>query len=286
MTELKELRPSRHIDQLYTLLENTTVLTRNMKVSVFTMEEWGQCNASRTYTQINPYGDKADSVQTSDDTRVIVIHALNAYYYTCKSFEKRATLLECIPADCRLSPQDIDECIKSVGYTQPKGFAGSSTVCAITCKNGLIITGESGVLNPFGNIPALGEKISFENAKSKLWQLLGFSRMDKLTAALCNIRYNYAMELLDEVYTACSDLESYLNKTHQLCNAGNLSVLVNRLYQSAEKLRAAIEGNPQYDTPYANDLLEFAKALCEKGRETRKTLVDADDEENPNSSPC
>lgn len=53
-------------------------------------------------------------------------------------------------------------------------LAGTLTVCTLTLRNGFIITGESACVSAEMYDQAMGEKVAFDNAFSKLWQLEGY----------------------------------------------------------------------------------------------------------------
>ena len=78
----------------------------------------------------------------------------------------------------RLTPDHIDSCIKSVDYHV---FNGSClTVCCITLKNGFTVTGESACASPSNFDADIGYKVSFGNARNKIWALEGYLLKDKL----------------------------------------------------------------------------------------------------------
>lgn len=56
------------------------------------------------------------------------------------------------------------------------------TMCLLTMKNGFSVTGESACAVPANFDAELGRKIARENAKQKLWPLLGFRLRDTLHA--------------------------------------------------------------------------------------------------------
>ena len=78
----------------------------------------------------------------------------------------------------RLNPQMIDETIVSEQYHV---FAGTTlTVCALTLRNGYIVTGESAAASPENFDQAIGRKIARENARNKIWGLEGYLLRQKL----------------------------------------------------------------------------------------------------------
>lgn len=78
----------------------------------------------------------------------------------------------------RLNPQMIDEAIISEQYHV---FAGTTlTVCALTLRNGYIVTGESAAASAENFDQAIGRKIARENARNKIWGLEGYLLRQKL----------------------------------------------------------------------------------------------------------
>lgn len=72
----------------------------------------------------------------------------------------------------RLTPALIDEAIQSEQYHV---FPGTTlTVCALTLRNGYIVTGESAAASPENFDREIGRKIARENARNKIWALEGY----------------------------------------------------------------------------------------------------------------
>lgn len=81
----------------------------------------------------------------------------------------------------RLTPALIDEAIVSEQYHV---FPGTTmTVCALTLRNGYIVTGESAAASPENFDQAIGRKIARDNARNKIWALEGYLLREKLAAA-------------------------------------------------------------------------------------------------------
>ena len=79
----------------------------------------------------------------------------------------------------RLNPQLIDAAIKSEQYHV---FPGTTmTVCALTLRNGYIVTGESAAASPENFDEAIGRKIARENARNKIWMLEGYLLRERLS---------------------------------------------------------------------------------------------------------
>ena len=81
----------------------------------------------------------------------------------------------------RITPEMLDKEITSEDYHV---FPGSClTVCCLTMKNGFTVTGESACASPENFNAEIGQKIARENARNKIWPLLGFRLRDKLANA-------------------------------------------------------------------------------------------------------
>lgn len=72
----------------------------------------------------------------------------------------------------RLTPDLIDSVITDKAYHV---FDGTClTVCCLTLKNGFTVTGESACASPENFNQELGEKVAFEQARKKVWELEGY----------------------------------------------------------------------------------------------------------------
>lgn len=80
----------------------------------------------------------------------------------------------------RLNPDMIDAAIVSEQYHV---FPGTTmTICALTLRNGYIVTGESAAASPENFDQAIGRKIARDNARNKIWALEGYLLREKLAA--------------------------------------------------------------------------------------------------------
>ncbi len=78
----------------------------------------------------------------------------------------------------RLNPDMIDATIVSEQYHV---FPNTTlTVCALTLRNGYIVTGESASASPENFDQAIGRKIARDNARNKIWGLEGYLLREKL----------------------------------------------------------------------------------------------------------
>ncbi len=81
----------------------------------------------------------------------------------------------------RLTPDLIESKIKEKSFYK---LTERLTVCVITLKNGFELTGESSCVSADNYNKEIGEKISFENAKEKIWVLEGYLLKQKLFEGL------------------------------------------------------------------------------------------------------
>ena len=97
----------------------------------------------------------------------------------------------------RVTPQDIEENIASTWYINagegviPDDYMPPVpvdhplrllTFCVLVLKNGFTVTGESACASPENFNPEIGRKIARENAKQKIWPLMGYELRSKLSA--------------------------------------------------------------------------------------------------------
>lgn len=102
----------------------------------------------------------------------------------------------------RVTPADLEANISSFHYfTANDGMRGTDaslatfaetgskyhhpglallTFCVITLKNGFTVTGESACASPENFDAEIGRKIALENAKQKIWPLMGYALKEKL----------------------------------------------------------------------------------------------------------
>jgi hypothetical protein len=82
----------------------------------------------------------------------------------------------------RLQPYMIDATIVSEAYHV---FPGSQmTVCALTLRNGFVVTGESACASPENFDAAIGKRIARDNARGKIWALEGYRLKSRLSTGV------------------------------------------------------------------------------------------------------
>lgn len=81
----------------------------------------------------------------------------------------------------RLTPALIDATIKSEHYYR---FPDTTlTICALTLRNGYVVTGESASASPENFDEAIGKRIARDNARNKIWALEGYLLRDRLSGS-------------------------------------------------------------------------------------------------------
>ena len=79
----------------------------------------------------------------------------------------------------RLTPTLINEQIVSEAFYI---FPGTTlTICALTLRNGFIVTGESASASPENFDEDIGRTIARDNARNKIWALEGYLLRSKLS---------------------------------------------------------------------------------------------------------
>lgn len=93
----------------------------------------------------------------------------------------------------RLNPDHIDSKIKAIRYLtgdvaaawqsddyQNNCNAPILTICILSLENGFTVTGESACASRENFDKLIGQKMAYENARNKVWQLEGYLLKDKL----------------------------------------------------------------------------------------------------------
>lgn len=81
----------------------------------------------------------------------------------------------------RLTPDHIDACISAEAFHV---FPGTTlTVCALTPRNGFIVTGTSAAASPQNFDEAIGRDIARRNARERIWELEGYLLRERLAGA-------------------------------------------------------------------------------------------------------
>lgn len=78
----------------------------------------------------------------------------------------------------RLSPGDIDEVVVSEEFILMP--SGKAMVCELTLRNGFTVRGESACVSRENFDDDIGRKISYANARNKVWELEGYLLQDIL----------------------------------------------------------------------------------------------------------
>ena len=78
----------------------------------------------------------------------------------------------------RLTPEDIDRKIIHSTYTVLP--SGKVMVCELTLENGFTVRGESATVSRENFNHEIGRRISYGNARDKVWELEGYLLQQKL----------------------------------------------------------------------------------------------------------
>lgn len=80
----------------------------------------------------------------------------------------------------RLTPALIDATITGEAFYV---FPGTTlTICALTLRNGFIVTGESAAASPENFDEQIGRNIARDNARQKIWAFEGYLLRERLSA--------------------------------------------------------------------------------------------------------
>ena len=74
---------------------------------------------------------------------------------------------------------DSEVPVSGIAYISPPAL-GLLTFCVLVLRNGFTVTGESACASPENFDAEIGKKIAFENAKQKVWPLMGYALKQQL----------------------------------------------------------------------------------------------------------
>lgn len=80
----------------------------------------------------------------------------------------------------KVTLNDVNDAIQGAEYTVLPD--GRTTICTLTLDNGYTVRGESSCVCIENFDPAMGRDIALEDARRKVWPLLGFRLADRLMA--------------------------------------------------------------------------------------------------------
>ena len=81
----------------------------------------------------------------------------------------------------RLTPEDIDNAIVYKTFTTLP--SGKVMVCELTLRNGFTVRGEAAVVSKANFNEEVGQLISYENARNKIWELEGYLLQERIRKA-------------------------------------------------------------------------------------------------------
>lgn len=68
---------------------------------------------------------------------------------------------------------NVGEALDAEGQPVPENTK-LLTICVLTLRNGFVVTGESACASPENFDRDIGQRIALENAKNKIWPLMGY----------------------------------------------------------------------------------------------------------------
>jgi hypothetical protein len=81
----------------------------------------------------------------------------------------------------RVTPEDLERNIVTGQYHV---FPGTTvTVCCLGLRNGFTVIGESACASPENFNEELGRRVAYEDAKRKIWPLMGYALREQLAAS-------------------------------------------------------------------------------------------------------
>lgn len=87
-----------------------------------------------------------------------------------QAFEEAYVAVDDIPS--LLSSRDIDQAIVNTQFIRIENT--TTTLCALTLKNGFTVIGKSACVNPSSFDEVTGKSIAYEDAFDKVWELEGY----------------------------------------------------------------------------------------------------------------
>lgn len=70
----------------------------------------------------------------------------------------------------------LQEQIRETSYQR---YGDTGTLCVLTLNNGYTVTGTSGCIDPMIFNEDIGQKIAYDNAFNKLWEILGYGEKQR-----------------------------------------------------------------------------------------------------------
>lgn len=79
----------------------------------------------------------------------------------------------------RVTQDHVDASIEKSDFL----YHGQLTICVLTLKNGFTVTGENACASPANYNKEIGDRLAFNDARNKIWGLLGFLLKEQLHVA-------------------------------------------------------------------------------------------------------
>jgi hypothetical protein len=108
----------------------------------------------------------------------------------------------------RVTPDDVENAIFSEDYCR---FDGSTTTIAqITMKNGFVVIGTSACASLENFDEELVRKIARDNAKNKIWELLGYALKERLSNPSFEDSLDKIFEEAEDKAQAIENVKAYV----------------------------------------------------------------------------
>lgn len=129
----------------------------------------------------------------------------------------------------RVTPQTISDAIVSGAYHRLPNT--NITVCVLTLRNGYTVTGESACVSAENFNEEIGNKIAYENARAKIWQLEGYLLADDIYRAELDKKRDYRDRVREEyrqLFTKVEKLSAFFGTPQYEALEGTPKALLER----------------------------------------------------------
>jgi hypothetical protein len=163
----------------------------------------------------------------------------------------------------RVTPADLTAAIVAHQFLQPEGT--TLTICVLTLRNGFTVTGESAAASPANFDAKIGQDIAYENAKQKLWPLLGYALKERMSGEVARLVAGALYQLMGDLTTR--DIPITLGAAHNAAPAAD----VVRDWLRANGIADAVEPRMEW-TPPAVAPADFRERVRAEKRELDERL--------------
>jgi hypothetical protein len=138
----------------------------------------------------------------------------------------------------RVTPQDLEDNIIGEHY---QAFASTTTtVCCLILRNGFTVIGESACASPENFDAELGRKIALEDAKRKIWPLMGYALREMLATEPKTAKDRAVVER-DQLAERLGKLDGFIGTSNYLALPSETQALLSSQRQYMGGYLAALE---------------------------------------------